>query len=169
LGAAEVQRVAKMRSALPRRECHVERSRYKSMRLPISNKVLASDRLPFHCLGPAKAGMQAFTGLRNMRHLFALRRTLLGIGFMAVLVSGFLSVLRATTSERQPPANEPSTGSIPTAAAVPKSPLGDPMVTSSVRPPLNLLSLCKTRRRVEVLFHYRGRGQNGRDFSRSAP
>jgi hypothetical protein len=29
--------------------------------LPISNKVLASDRLPFPCA--CKAGMQAFTGL----------------------------------------------------------------------------------------------------------
>src|SRR5207244_10203341 len=70
-----------------------------------------------------------FTGLSsNMRHLFAARRTLLGIGLMAVLVSGFLSVLRATTSGRQPPANELSTGSIPRAAAVPTAPPGDPLV-----------------------------------------
>src|SRR5436309_3558608 len=78
---------------------------------------------------PWEGGMHAFTGLGiNMRHLFAVRRTLLGIGFVAVLVIGFLSVLRATTSGRQPPANELSTGSIPRAAAVPKSPPGDPMV-----------------------------------------
>src|SRR5262249_38048828 len=70
----------------------------------------------------SKGGMHAFTGLGiNMRHLFAVRRTLLGIGFVAVLVSGFLSVLRATTSGRHPPANELSTGSIP-------PPPGDPMV-----------------------------------------
>src|SRR5262249_30492330 len=75
----------------------------------------------------SKGGMHAFTGLGiNMRHLFAVRRTLLGIGFVAVLVIGFLAVLRATTSG--PPAKELSTGSLPRAAAVPKSPSGDPMV-----------------------------------------
>jgi len=73
--------------------------------------------------------MHAVTGLGiNMRHLFAVRRTLLGIGFVAVLVIGFLAVLRATTNERQPPAKELSTGSIGRAAAVPKPPPGDPMV-----------------------------------------
>src|SRR5262249_41578581 len=75
----------------------------------------------------SKGGMHAVTGSDiNMRHLFAVRRTLLGIGFVAVLVIGFLAVLRATTSG--PPAKELSTGSLPRAAAVPKSPSGDPMV-----------------------------------------
>ena len=37
----------------------------------------------------SKGGMHAFTGLGiNMRHLFAVRGTLLGIGFVAVLVIG---------------------------------------------------------------------------------
>jgi hypothetical protein len=77
----------------------------------------------------SKGGMHAFTGLGiNMRHPFAVRGTLLGIGFVAVLVIGFLAVLRATTSGRQPPANELSTGSISRAARVPKSPPSDPMV-----------------------------------------
>src|SRR6185312_9193092 len=38
-----------------------------------------------------------------------------------------------------------------------------PWWLSSVRPPLNLLSLCKTGRRVEVPFRCRGLGRNGRD------
>jgi hypothetical protein len=79
--------------------------------------------MPWAC----KAGMQAFTGLSiNMRHLFAVRRTLLGIGFMAgerVFV-GFESYDQREATA----AIELSTGSIPRAAAVPKSPPGDPMV-----------------------------------------
>jgi hypothetical protein len=132
-----------------------DRDNFDAMRcgasgLPISNKVLASDRLPFDALG-LQSRMQAFTGMSiNMRYLFGVRRTLLGIGFMAVLVSGFLSVLRATTTGRQPPANELSTGSIPRAAAVPKSPPGDPMVA--------FLSAASTQLTIPLQNRAAGRG-----------
>jgi putative ABC transport system substrate-binding protein len=68
------------------------------------------------------------------KRLELLREMLPGVTHVAVLVNPTeasnteATSLRATTSGRQPPANELSTGSIPRAAAVPKSPPGDPMV-----------------------------------------
>jgi len=69
-----------------------------------------------------------------MGHFFAVRwltpsrRTLLGMAVLAILVFGLFAILKATTSERQAPAKELITGSIPRAAAVRKSPPNDPMV-----------------------------------------
>jgi len=68
-----------------------------------------------------------------MRHLFAMpsvtpgRRTLLGIGVVAILVFGFFALLKVTSGGRQAPAKELTTGSIPRAAPVRKPPSNDPM------------------------------------------
>jgi hypothetical protein len=63
-----------------------------------------------------------------MRRLFAVRRTLLGIGIVAILVFGLFALLKATNGGKQEPAKERITGSIPRVAAVRKSPPNDPMV-----------------------------------------
>jgi len=65
-----------------------------------------------------------------MRYLFAVpwltsRRTLRGIGVVAILVFGLCALL--ITNGRQAPAKELITGSIPRAAAVRKPPPNDPM------------------------------------------
>jgi hypothetical protein len=68
-----------------------------------------------------------------MRHLFALpwltpsRRTLLGIGVVAVLVFGLFALLKVANGGGQAPAKELITGSIPRAAPVRKPPPNDPM------------------------------------------
>ena len=68
-----------------------------------------------------------------MQHLFAVpwvtpsRRTLLGIGVVAILVFGFFALLKVTSGGKQAPAKELITGSIPRAAPVRKPPSNDPM------------------------------------------
>jgi hypothetical protein len=68
-----------------------------------------------------------------MRGLFAVpwltpsRRTLLGIGVVAILVFGLCALLKVSNDGRQAPAKELITGSIPKAAPVRKPPPHDPM------------------------------------------
>jgi hypothetical protein len=70
-----------------------------------------------------------------MRHLLAVplltpsRRTLLGIGVVAILVFGLFALLKVTNGGRQAPAKELITGSIPRAAPVRKPPPSDPMAS----------------------------------------
>ncbi len=68
-----------------------------------------------------------------MRHLFALpwltpsRRTLLGIGVVAILVFGVFALLKGTSGEREAPAKELITGSIPRAVPAREPAPNDPM------------------------------------------
>ena len=84
-----------------------------------------------------------------MQHLFAVpwlipsRRTLRGIAVVAILVFGFFVILKSTSGEREAPAKELVTGSIPRAASVPKPPPNDPM------------------RWIDAPFRCRARDQNG--------
>src|SRR5262249_42946251 len=72
-------------------------------------------------------------GCSTMRHLFAMpwltqsRRTLLGIGVVAILVFGSFALLKASNAGRDGPARELITGSIPAAAPVRKPASNDPM------------------------------------------
>jgi hypothetical protein len=68
-----------------------------------------------------------------MRHLFAvpwltpIGRTLLGIGVVVILMFGLFALLEVPNGERQAPAKELITGSIPGAAPVRKPAPNDPM------------------------------------------
>src|SRR5262249_21221407 len=66
-----------------------------------------------------------------MRHLFAVpwltasRPTLLGVVVLTILVFGAFALLKSTSGERQAPASELITGSIPRAAPVKNPPSND--------------------------------------------
>jgi hypothetical protein len=68
-----------------------------------------------------------------MRHLFAvpwltpIRRTLLGIGVVVILMFGLFALLEVPNGERQAPAKELITGSIPRATPVRQAPPNDLM------------------------------------------
>ena len=77
-----------------------------------------------------------------MRHLLAVplltpsRRTLLGIGVVAILVFGLFALLKVTNGGRQAPAKELITGSIPRAAPVRKPPPNNPASTQLTTRPM---------------------------------
>src|SRR5262249_36658877 len=103
---------------------------------PISNNLLGTSivKFPFPLASQAKRAPSMHLVL-IMRDLFAApwltpsRPTLLGVLILTILVFGAFALLKSTSGERQAPANELVTGSIPRAVPVREPPSNDQTAT----------------------------------------